>query len=210
MRSLQATMFVLVMLVLSTQTFRHVYVKWVEPTGSVLDEFREPVEKDIADSKSLDELKTMYAKAHSAKDAYELGKPLREVDLARRTGQGVYTEADKLREAIERVESQNRSRFQLWFYWLCGLLSAGLGLAAYVRVDRWVGLVGMITGFVEMAVWTSPLWRSRGPQGSFEHLLTLKLVLSFTSMVLLLALWLWRARREREATSEVVPASSTT
>jgi len=203
-------MFVLVMLVLSTQTFRHVYVKWIEPTGSVLDEFREPVEKDIAASKSLDELKAMYAKAHSAKDAYELGKPLKEVDLARRTGQGVYTEADKLREAIERVEDQNRSRFQLWFYWLCGLLSAGLGLAAYARVDRWVGLVGMITGFVEMAVWTSPLWRSRGPQGSFEHLLTLKLVLSFTSMVLLLALWLWRARREREATSEIVPASSKT
>ena len=203
MRSLQATLFVLLMLVLSTQTFRHVYVKWFEPKGSVLDDFREPVEKDIAASKTLDELKAMYAKARSAKDAYESGKPLREVDLARRTGQVVYTEADELRAAIERVEEQDRARFKLWFYWLCGLLSILLGLGAYVRVDRWVGLVGIITGFVEMAVWTSPLWRSRGPQGAFEHLLTLKLSLSFASMVLLLTLWLSGQRRERAAALSV-------
>jgi len=48
MRSLQAALFVLLMLVLSARTFRHVYVEWLEPKGSVLDEFREPVEKDIA------------------------------------------------------------------------------------------------------------------------------------------------------------------
>jgi hypothetical protein len=113
------TLFVLLMLVLATQAFRHVYVKWFEPKGSVLDEFREPVEKDVAASKTLDELKAMYAKARSAKDVCESGKPLREVDLARRTGQVVCTEADELRAAIERVEEQDRSLFKLWFYRLC-------------------------------------------------------------------------------------------
>jgi len=199
MRSLQATLFVLVMLVLSTQTFRHVYVKWIEPTGSVLDEFREPVDEDIAASNDLHELKAMYAKARADRQGYEKGRPLSEVDLARRTNREVYRSENELREAIVNVEGQNRSLFQLWFFWLCGLLSILLGLAAYRRVNPWIGMVGLITGFVEMAVWTSPLWRAHGPQGPFERLLTLKLTLSFVSMALLLALWLWGQRREAAA-----------
>jgi len=195
MRSLQATLFVLVMLVLTTQSFRHVYVKWIETRGSVLDEFRDPVEKDIDESRSLDELKALYAKAHAAKQAFESGKPLQEVDLARRTDRAPFRDENELRAAIERVEWQDRARFQLWFYWLCGLVSVCVGCLAYLRVNPWVGMVGIITGFVEMAVWTSPLWRSHGPQGGFDRLLTLKLVLSFVSMALLLALWLWGQRR---------------
>lgn len=202
MRSLQTTLFVLVMIVLATQSFRHVYVKWIEPTGSVLDEFRDPVEKDIAASHDLEELKAMYAKARAAKKAYEQGKSLEEVDLARRTDRDTYREENELRDAIERVEGQNRSVFQLWFYWFCGLFSVTLGLAAYARVNPWVGMVGMITGFSEMAFWTSPLWRSHGPQAGFERLLTWKLVLSFASMALLLAVWLWSQRPSRTAPSE--------
>jgi hypothetical protein len=195
MRSLQATLFVLVMLVLSTQSFRHVYVKWIQPSGSVLDEFRERVDDDIAATQSLDELKAMYAKARAGRKDFEKDKPLREVDLAKRTNQEVYRSEEELRAVILRVEEQERDLTRLWFFWLCGLLSVVLGLLAYARVNPWVGMVGLITGFVEMAVWTSPLWRSSGPQGSFDRLLTLKLVLSFASMALLLALWLWGQRR---------------
>ena len=82
-----------------------------------------------------------------------------------------------------------------------------LGLGAYLRVNPWVGMVGLITGFVEMAVWTSPLWRSHGPQGSFDRLLTVKLVLSFTSMALLLSLWLFHARRMARDSGAAVSAS---
>ena len=210
MRALQATLFVLVMLVMTTQTFRHVYVKWIEPKGSVLDEFREPVDKEIAESRSLGELKASYAKAHAAMKAYEQGKPLEEIDLAKRTNRDAYREETELREAIERVEAQDRSRFELWFYWLCALLSIAIGVVAYARVNPWVGMVGLISGFVEMAVWTSPLWRSRGPQGTFEHLLTLKLVLSCASMGLLVGMWLWNQRRERNRGTRPVgvPAAS--
>ncbi len=206
MRSLQATLFVLVMLVLSTQSFRHVYVKWIEPTGSVLDEFREPVDEDIAASNSLDELKAMYAKARAGRKEYEKDKSLRDVDLAKRTNQEVYRSEDELREAITRVEAQNRDLSRLWFYWLCGLVSIVLGIGAYLRVNPWVGMVGLITGFVEMAVWTSPLWRSHGPQGTFDRLLTVKLVLSFASMALLLALWLVHQRRTAGAPGVRTPA----
>lgn len=199
MRGLQTTMFVLLLIVLTTQTFRHVYVKWIEPTGSVLDEFRPPVEQDIAQTESLDALKAQYAQAYEARAAYEKSARLSEVDMARRTDQDVYQRERELREAIERVEAQDRTRFQLWFYWLFGVASVLLGLLAYAHVSRWVGCVGMITGFVEMAVWTSPLWRSWGPQNRFDELLVLKLALSIVSMVLLLALWLWRERLERRA-----------
>ena len=197
MRPLQTTLFVLLLLVLATQSFRHVYVKWIEPTGSVLDEFRPSVEEDIAASKDLDELRALYAKAHALVKPYEEGRSLREIQLARETNQDVYLEETRLRQAIERVEAQGRSLAQLWFYWGCGLLSILLGLLAYARLNAWVGMVGLITGFTEMAVWTSPLWRSGGPQGEFERLLTTKLILSFASMALLLALWRWRERVAR-------------
>jgi hypothetical protein len=196
-RALQTTLFVIVLLVLSTQTFRHVYVRWFEPTASVLDEFLDPVENEISESEDLAELRTLYAKAHAARAESEAGKPLSVVDLERRTDRPVYAEEREIREAIERLEEQGRSISRLWFYWLCGLGSIVVGLVAYARVDRWLGMAGIIAGFVEMAVWTSPLWRARGPQGAFEHLLALKLALSATSMALLVSLWLWSARSRR-------------
>jgi hypothetical protein len=197
---LQTTLFVILMVVLTTQTFRHVWVKWIEPRGSVLDEFRDPVEKDIAESKSLDELKAMYAKAHAAKKAYEAGRSLEEIKLARQTDQDVYSEEERLSQAIKKVEEQDRTLFQVWFYWAVGLLSILLGAFALARLDPWVGIVGLITGFGEMAIVTNPLYRSWGPQAGFDRLLTLKLILSVVSIALLLVLWLWSRRRARLAT----------
>ncbi len=197
MKSFQTTMFVLLGMVLSTQTCRHVYVKWIEPRGSVLDEFRDPVERGLADVDDLADLRDRYAKAHAEAQAYESSRGMRDVDLARRTDQPVFEAQRELREAIERVEAQDRARFQLWFYWLVGLASIAAGLVAYARLNPWVGMVGILTGFVEMAVWTSPLWRSWGPQRRFDELLTLKLVLSLASVALLLTVWLWNERHAR-------------
>jgi hypothetical protein len=196
-RALLTTLFVLLMVVLTTQTFRHVWVKWVEPKGSVLDEFREPVEKDIAESRSLDELKAMYAKARAGLKTYEEGKSLEEIDLARRTNRSTYLDESQLEQAIRKVEDQDRTVFQVWFYWGWGLVSILLGLFAMARVDPWLGVVGLITGFGEMAIVTNPLYRSFGPQAGFERLLTLKLVLSVATVVLLLSLWLLSRRRAR-------------
>jgi hypothetical protein len=191
---LQTTLFVILMVVLTTQTFRHVWVKWIEPKGSVLDEFQRPVEKDLAETKSLDELKAMYAKARANLKSYEAGKSLEEIALARETDRETYQDERQIEEAIRKVEGQERTMFQVCFYWGCGLISVLLGLFAMSRIDPWVGVVGLITGFGEMAIVTNPLYRTWGPQAGFERLLTLKLVLSVLSLALLVFLWL-RARR---------------
>lgn len=197
MRALQTTLFVLTLLVLTTQTFRHVYVKWFEPTGSVLDRFRKPVEHDIAESRDLDDLVRRYEEARARKKGFERGKTLEELELARRTDRAEAVDEDELEGAIRRLEEEERDLFRLWFYWCCGLGSVLLGLLTYARVNVWLGMAGLITGFVEMAVWTSPLWRTWGPQRRFDELLTTKLILSFVSLALLITLWLWNARRER-------------
>jgi hypothetical protein len=201
MRGLQTTMFVLLFLVVSTQTLRHVYVKWIEPTGSVLDKFHEPVKADIAASRDLDDLERLYAKAREAQETYEKDRELNDTEPARSTVRDAHREADELRGAILRLEEQERDLFQLRFYWACGLLGVLLGLLAYARLNPWVGVAGVIAGFVEMAVWTSPLWRSSGPQHRFDALLLTKLVLSAITFVLLLAVWLWSERIHRRATA---------
>jgi hypothetical protein len=197
MRALQVVLFVVFLLVLATQSLRHVYVKWIEPRGSVLDRFRPAVAEDIAASRSLDELTDLYAKAHAAVKVYEEGRNPEEIHHARETRRAPYEEEAELRGAIERWEEHRRIRFQLWFYWGCGLLGVLAGLFVYARLNAWLGMVGMIAGFSEMAIWTSPLWRSWGPQAQFDRLLTLKLALSLVSLALLVSLWLWRERRTR-------------
>ncbi len=202
MRPLQTTLFVLLLIVLATQSFRHVYVKWIEPTDSVLDKFRERVEEDIASSTSLEELTERYAKAKAALKGHERTTPLEDMRHGRQADRMPLDEEQELRMAIERVEAQDRELFKLRFYWGCGLLSVLLGLLAYARLNAWIGMVGMITGFLEMAVWTSPLWRSWGPRTRFDRfdlLLDTKLTLSLVSTALLIALWLWRERCERSA-----------
>lgn len=199
MRGTQITLFVIGLMILGTQTFRHVYVKWIEPTGSVLDKYRPPIADDLTATKDLDELVAVYEPARDKVLAYEETATLEDIDLSKRTGREPYRSERVARDAIERWEAQSHSVFQLRFYWLVGLLSIVGGLVAYARINRWLGMVGIITGFTEMAVWTSPLWHSWGPQSQFERLLNQKLLLSIVSMILLIALWLWAARRTAAA-----------
>jgi len=203
MRGLKITLFVLGLLVLGTQTFRHVYVKWIEPQGSVLDAYREDVEEDIAASKDLDELTALYEKARDARKAWEKANP--EATHQERYTENVikiFAEEGSVEQAIRQVEAQAKSLFDLRFYWICGLLSIAVGLLAYHRINRWLGMAGLITGFTEMAFWTSPLWRAGGPQGEFEKLLTTKLVLSLISLALLIGIWL---KSDRGAPDGVQP-----
>lgn len=63
MKVLQRTLFVVTALVLFTQTVRHLYVRYLEPTGSVLDRYEPPVTADIKKANSLDELIRLYDEA---------------------------------------------------------------------------------------------------------------------------------------------------
>lgn len=178
MRGLKITMFILGVMLLGTQTLRHVYVKWLQPEGSVLDEFRDNVERDIDTSEDLDDLVTRYREA-------------------RRRGEN----AGALRHAIEVTERRKERAFEVWFFWLCGLLGIVLGMFAYRRIDRWLGMAGIIAGFAEMAWWTSPIRRYRGSRREFDDLLTLQLTLSLVALALLITLWL-RTRRKEPAPPE--------
>jgi len=202
MRGLKITLFILGMLLLGTQTFRHVYVKWIEPTGSALDAYREEVDEDIAASQDLDELLVLYEKAREARKEFEDSHPdfTPEQRYSQKT-RVIFEKEQKLEHAIRQLEAQSKSLFDLHFYWICGLLSVVLGLLAYCRINRWLGMAGMITGFTEMAFWTSPLWRSGGPQGEFDKLLTTKLVLSLTTLALLIGIWL-QSNRDVQGTGE--------
>lgn len=197
MRPLQITLFILGLVVLSTQSFRHIYVKWVEPTGSVLDEYREQIEEDIALSKDLDEIVALYDAAYEKVQEYERHGTNEQIEESERWHREPYESERKLRSAIERWEAQSKDIFQLWVYWSCGLAAIVFGLLAYRRLNRWLGMVGIITGFTEMAFWTSPLWREWGPQAEFERLLTAKLLLSVVATALLVGLWMWTERRRK-------------
>jgi len=60
-----------------------------------------------------------------------------------------------------------------------------MGLVSFVKVNRWLGLAGIIIGFTEMLCWTSPLFHHR-----YEHLLDYKLIFSGITWVILISLWL--------------------
>src|SRR5436309_2889778 len=65
MRALRVTLFVIAFVALASQTFRHGYVRWLEPRASVLDKYNTETEKQITTAKSLDELVALYAAAHA-------------------------------------------------------------------------------------------------------------------------------------------------
>lgn len=195
MRALQITLFIVGLILLGTQSLRHVYVNWIEPTDSVLDKYREPVEVKIIESKELEELVVLYEDARERVKGYERDGTKEPIPYDERSQRDPYKTEMRIENAIRSWEAQSDEMFQLGFFWTMGLLGILLGLLAYVRINRWLGMVGIITGFWEMALWTSPLWRAWGPQAEFERLLTAKLILSLVSTVMLIALWLWVARR---------------
>jgi len=71
MRATMTTLFVIAMLISSTQTFRHIYVKWIQPTSSALDEFKDETSIKAESSKNINELMVSYREAKKAVQNYE-------------------------------------------------------------------------------------------------------------------------------------------
>ena len=212
MKRLQITLFVIAFVILGTQSFRHVYVKWIEPRSSVLDSYREPVDTAIASATSLDELLAMYEQADSAVQEYESNPDNPRIPSTRYGGPGrpygererlqtePYASQLKIEQAIWDWERRAKGVFELRFFWGCGLLSILLGVWCHRKWNAWLGMAAIIAGFSEMAYWTSPLARSFGGMPEFERLLTHKLLLSFISWGLLVTLWLLADRWGKRAT----------
>jgi len=189
MKALQTTLFVIAFVVLGTQSVRHAYVKWIEPRTSVLHAYRDPVDTAIASATTLQDLVTLYERARNDVRQYERKASNPEVPLHERHSTEPYATESKLREEIENWEARTKNIFELRFFWGLGLLSVGLGVLSRWKWNAWLGMAAIISGFSEMAYWTSPLFRYRTVP-EFERLLGDKLVLSFISWGLLVTLWL--------------------
>lgn len=188
MRALQITLFVLGLSILTAQSFRDVYMKWLEPRTSVLDQFKEKAESDVARAHNLQELVALYKDAHSKVKQYEQSHPEdTRPDYERSQTEPYKTEAT-IRGAIEEWESTAKERRSLLFFWSFGVVVVLAGMWLYRGGKAWLGMTYVITGFAEMIWWCSPSFRSFGSD-ELERLLTAKLILSLISWLLLIVVW---------------------
>lgn len=181
MRALQKTLFIISLIILLTQTVRHLYVRWVEPTRSALDKYESPVKDDIKKANSLDELVKQYEEARKKTPEPEF----QFVDPTNNSRKISDTE-HHLWSAIKEWEGRTREIFELRFFWSCGLLLLVLGLMCYKQKYPWLGLAIITAGIAEMIWWTCPSFRWNEASREFDKLLTNKIVFSVMSIVLLL------------------------
>jgi hypothetical protein len=191
MRVTLAILGLFALLIVAAQTFRHVYVRWVEPRDSVLDQFREKTEQEIAASKTLEELAALYSDAKKlvqAEDAKHAEDTDSEADYRRRQREP-YTSEELLRGAITERESHERLLQETHFFWWVGFGCALLGFIAYFHVHPWFGVSLMVVGMCEIIWATCPSFRSFGAAQEFDRLLTAKVVYSALSVALVLIAW---------------------
>lgn len=194
MRTFQTVMFVIAMVLATTQTMRHIYVKWVAPDGSVLDQFQTETESDIAAAQDLEELVPLYEAAKAEVEAYEADPDNPAIEGYRRQTTEPYESEIKLRQEIERREYWNRQVVELLFFWAGGAISVSIGVVVFRKINVWLGMSGVLVGYTEMIFWTSPLLSLRYTGGEFETLLNIKLILSAVTMISLIVLWLSNTR----------------
>lgn len=180
MGALQKTLFIIALICLLTQTVRHLYVRWGEPTNSVLAKYEPPVKSEIKKAGSLDELVRRYDEARKKAPGPEPGN----ANTMLASGQD--SELVLLQTAINEWESRMKEIFELRFFWFSGLVLLLLGLLCYRKNYRWLGLSTMTAGIAEMIWWTSPSFNWGGASREFEKLLTNKIVFSVVSILLLL------------------------
>lgn len=180
MGALQKTLFIIALLTLLTQTVRHLYVRWIEPTSSALDRYEPPVKEEIKRASSLDELVKQYDEAR--KKAPEAESKA----AAPMTTFGQQSETEILKTAIREWEARTKEIFELRFFYVCGLVLLLFGLLCYRQQYLWLGLTLITTGIAEMIWWTSPSFRWGGASGEFDKLLTNKITFSLISIILLL------------------------
>lgn len=195
MKTTLTVLFVIAMLVATTQTFRHVYVKWIEPTGSVLDEFKDEIDSNIEKAKNLNEVTNLYREAHNKVKEYEANPNNPKIKYEEFNSTEPYKSEIAIKREIQNREYDRKQLFELCFYWSIGLLSVLLGIYVFGKFNQWLGFAGIIVGYSEMLCWTSPLFHTRILSLQFEHLLNFKLAFSLITWLMLIAMWLLIERK---------------
>lgn len=186
MKALQRTLAIVAVLFLIVQTVRHAYVLWLEPRTSVLDRFDEPLKDEIAAAASLEELLKRYEPLRTEADRIKAERRAADPKARFEDEQEAepFRSESPLRNAISSWEERAKEIHALRFYWFVGLLLTLLGVACYLRLNRWLGLTLLIVGFSEIIYWTSPTFLGAATR-EFDRLLVHKLTLSVVSLVLL-------------------------
>ena len=187
MRALQKTLAIVAFLILAPQTLRHAYMLWLEPRGSVLDKYDQPVKGQITASSSLDELLRRYDSVRKQVDKAkeELSRERKSLAYNETLDFEPYKSERLLKDAIQEWEKRSKEIHALRLYWIAGCVFLVLGLLSYRKVNRWLGLTLLIAAFSEFIYWTSPTFF--GDTREFDRLLGYKLALSAVSLVLLIA-----------------------
>ena len=197
MKPLLKTLAILAFVALVVQTVRHAYMLWFEPRGSVLDKYDQPVKSEIGNAASLDELLRRYDPVRKQVD-----------ELSKTSSSPAYEQAQKepfkteqtLRQAITEWEEKSKEIRAIRLYCLVAAVLFMLGLLAYKKLNRWLGISLLIAAFSEFIYWTSPTFI--GSTREVDRLLANKLVLSIVSLVLLVgAIWFLDIFTEKEGSS---------
>jgi len=209
MRPLQIALFLIAVLVLTTQAVRHVSVRFIEPRTSVLDQYEDTdAKKAIRRAEALSDLVSQYDVAKKRVD--ELDKEKKQA-LANKTKDEYDMLGDKwmedhkeeyeretdLKAAIQQWERQSNEIRELRVFWLFGLAFFVAGALMFARGLKWIGTAFIIPGVVEMTWWTSPTIRFYGSDVEFDRLLTNKLVFTLVTLLLLIVAWCVNDRRRR-------------
>ena len=204
MTTFKAILGMLAVLIVASQTFRHVYVCWIEPRESSLDQF-EPATRDIAAAKSLEELLVLYRPAleEVRKADAKNGKDADSERSYRMRMEEPYKSEEQLRNAIREWETHRRQLAELHFFWWAGLVSVSLGALSYSRSKQWLGMSLLLLGFLEMIWATCPSFQTFGYPLEFERLLTFKVIYSMVSLILVFVGW---RMTESQTKHQVAPA----
>lgn len=197
MKSFNLTILIFFSLIISTQTFRHIYTKYFEPQTSVLDKYKDKTDEDIYSSKSIDQLDKLYAKAYKKVIRYNKKHSTPKNNYQMRQKEP-YKTKHKISEAIKYEERVVNKKLKILIYCSGGIISVLLGLLVYHFLNKWVGLTSILIGLSELSVWTSPLFRSNRHRIGFEDLLNLKLIFSISALLLIGLLWYIYERRNSE------------
>jgi hypothetical protein len=209
MKALKITVFLLAVLVLTTQFARHIYVRYLEPRGSVLDTYEQTeTKKAIKRAVSIDELVSRYDVAKKRIDELDDQRKKAEANKSRddrdvlrdkfgeEHKEDYKREAD-LKEAIQEWEKRSKEIYELRVFWLFGIAFLLGGAYLLVKGRGWLGMAFIVPGIIEMIWWTSPSFRFAGSPIEFERLLMNKLVFTVVTLVLVIAAWVMQEQKPK-------------
>ncbi len=209
MKALKITVFLLAVLVLTTQFARHIYVRYLEPRGSVLDTYEQTeIKKAIKVATSLDELVSRYDAAKKRVDELDKQRKKAEASMSKdnrdvfrdkfgEEHKEDYEQESDLKRAIQEWEKRSEEIYELRVFWLFGFAFLIGGVILLVRGLDWMGMAFIVSGIVEMIWWTSPSFRFAGSPLEFERLLMNKLVFTVITLILVIVAWVMQEKRPK-------------